>query len=323
MKAHQLTYLFLLIAVTSIAQKMPPIKKNINTTEFTTIGGIKQCINIKSADTTKPVLLYLHGGPGESVMTIADTFTTKLQQEFVVVQWDQRGSGKTAEANASGAPFSLTTMKMDTYELTQYLLKRFKQKKLYLVGHSFGTVLGFYMADKYPQLLNAYIAISPTINTMESEELNLQKIKSKAKETNNEQALQELATVKIPYENWEQMFFCYKWMWMFDGKLSKPGDVEELKAFAKEWSAKWLGIYNDVERQNLLKTLPIINCPVYFFVGRTDFQTNFAVTEKYYNSLKAPKKKLYWFEKSAHNVPFSEPDLMQEIIVKQVLQETH
>ncbi len=323
MKAHQLTYLFLLIAVTSIAQKMPPIKKNINTTEFTTIGGIKQCINIKSADTTKPVLLYLHGGPGESVMTIADTFTTKLQQEFVVVQWDQRGSGKTAEVNASGASFSLTTMKTDTYEVTQYLLKRFKQKKLYLVGHSFGTILGFYMADKYPQLLNAYIAISPNINVMESEQLNLQKIKSKAEETHNEQAIKELSTLKMPYENWEQMFYSRKWMWIFDGKLSKPEDIEELRVFEKEWSSKWQTIYNEIEQQNFFKTLPSINCPVYFFVGRTDFQTNFAVTEKYYNVVKAPKKKLYWFEKSGHNVPFSEPDLVQEIIIKQILQEAH
>lgn len=323
MKAHRLTFLFLLLAFTGIAQKMPPINRSINTTEFITINGIKQCINIKSADTTKPLLLFLHGGPGESVMTVADTFTMKLQQEFVVVQWDQRGSGKTAEANPSTAPFTLATMYEDTYEVTQYLLKRFKQKKLYLVGHSFGTILGFYMADKHPELLHAYIAISANINAMESEQLNLEKIKLKAGETHNEQAIKELSTVKIPYENWEQMFYTYKWMWTFDGKLSKPEDVEELKAFAKEWGTKWLTIYNEVERQNFFKTLPSINCPVYFFVGRTDFQTNFAVTEKYYNALKAPKKKLYWFEKSGHNVLFSEPDLMQEIIIQQIVQEIH
>lgn len=293
-----------------------------NSTEFITIGGIKQCISIKSTDTSKPVLLFLHGGPGESVMTVSDTFTTKLQQEFVVVQWDQRGSGKTAEANQPAATFTLTTMCADTYEVTHYLLNRFHQKKLYLVGHSFGTVLGFYMADHYPQLLNAYIAISPNINPIESEQLNLQKIKSRAEQMHNEQALQELSTVKIPYENWEQMFYCYKWMWMFDGKLSKPQEVEELKTFAKQWCSKWLPVYNEVERKNFFKTLPSINCPVYFFAGRTDFQTNFAVTENYFNFLKAPKKKLFWFEKSGHNVPFSEPDLMQEIIIQQVLPET-
>src|SRR3954468_11256995 len=68
----------------------------INQKQAVEIGGIQQWISLKGADDQAPVLLYLHGGPGNSVMNYAGKFTSELQKHFVVVHWDQRASGKTA-----------------------------------------------------------------------------------------------------------------------------------------------------------------------------------------------------------------------------------
>ncbi|HZI53206.1 MAG TPA: alpha/beta hydrolase, partial [Chitinophagaceae bacterium] len=141
-------YLLLLLLIGNQSFCQTPIEKN----EVITIGGIKQYIRIKGKDVSKPILLFLHGGPGSSLMSKADGFTGKLQQHFVVVQWDQRETGETLRLNKSPEPLRPGLFYNDTHDLIDSLLRRFQQPKLYLAGYSWGTVPGFQMADKYPGL---------------------------------------------------------------------------------------------------------------------------------------------------------------------------
>ena len=113
---------------------------SIEKTEIINIGGIKQYIRIKGKDSSKPLLLFLHGGPGSSLMSKADQFTGKLQQHFVVVQWDQRETGETLRLNKSSEPLRVNLFFNDTHDLIDSLLKRFQRPKLYLAGYSWGTV---------------------------------------------------------------------------------------------------------------------------------------------------------------------------------------
>lgn len=73
---------------------------------------------------------------------------------------------------------------------------------------------------------------------------------------------------------------------------------------------------------NQMENIPSLQCPVYFFAGRKDFQTNATITEKFYKKLKAPKKNFFWFEKSGHNLPETETALMQDIIINKILPAT-
>ena len=152
-------------------------------------------------------MLFLHGGPGNSVIHYAEKFTHKLQEHFIVVQWDQRNAGKTLTLNKSPEPLTIDLFESDTHQIIDSLLKRFHQPKLYLVGHSWGTFLGFYMAKNYPELLYAYIPICPMINQQESERITLASMKEKASKAGNEEALRELSLVKIPFENGETAVF--------------------------------------------------------------------------------------------------------------------
>src|SRR5687767_14404411 len=131
-------FLFLISEVT-FAQKA------IDTVSIIDIGGIRQYITIKGKDRLNPVLLFLHGGPGGSVLNYADRFTSKLQEKFVVVQWDQRETGRTLELNPSPVALTFDLFCRDTHQLITHLLGRFNHKKIYLVGHSWGTALGFQM----------------------------------------------------------------------------------------------------------------------------------------------------------------------------------
>jgi pimeloyl-ACP methyl ester carboxylesterase len=305
----KLLLLIFLPALTIASGAQTPISKDLTVT----IGGIRQFMTIKGKDTTRPLLLFLHGGPGGSVLGYADKFTNKLQEHFVVVQWDQRETGKTKALNASPVPLTPTLFVNDTHELIDTLLHRFHQPKLFLMGHSWGTYLGFRMAAQYPELLHAFIAIGPMVYQQESERLILQQMKDKAAKENDQKKLQELNTIKIPFENGHQLYTHRKLLYDYIGK---PFNVTE--AYVVAWSATWLAVFNEASKENFMQTLPQVRCPIYFCIGRKDVQTHFSLVEQYYKQVEAPKKNLFWFEHSAHAVPSSEPERLQEVVIHEV-----
>ena len=280
------------------------------------IGGIRQYVTISGDEPSLPLLLFLHGGPGGSVMNYADKFTDKLRQHFIVIQWDQRETGRTRELNPSPMPLSLALFQSDTRALIDTLLRRFGREKLYLAGHSWGTALGFDIARKYPDRLYAFIAIGPMINQLESERISLSMMKEKARKTGNRQETEELAGVTVPFASAGQLYFHRKWLSVLAGSRKTLSEN-----YVKEWAATWLPVFNEASKENLLETLPEIGCPVYFFLGKNDYQTNSAIAEAYYNVVKAPKKGLFWFD-CAHSIPSAQPQRMQQVIIEKVLPET-
>ncbi len=288
----------------------------IDTTEEISIGGIRQFITIEGKDRSLPILLFLHGGPGGSVMNYSDRFTGKLQEHFVVVQWDQRETGRTLLLNPSPVPLTLPVFQRDTHELITALLERFHREKLYLAGHSWGTALGFHIARNYPNLLYAYMAIGPMIYQAESERMALSLMKEKASRKGNERALKELTQVNIPFENGLQLYYHRKWLQDLSGRRPTLN-----QKYVEDWAARWLVVFNEASRDNLFETLPAVACPVYFFLGKKDYQTNSTLAEKYYMQLKAPRKELFWFN-TGHSIPSSDPEGLQEVIIRTVLPQT-
>lgn len=309
----KVTILITLCFAVTIALAGQPIDRE----EMVLIGGIRQYITLQGKDSSMPLLLFLHGGPGGSVMSYSHKFTDKLQEHFVVIQWDQRETGRTRMTNPSPVPLSYDIFKHDTRELIQFLLKRFEREKLYLAGHSWGTALGFHIASDYPALLYAYIPIGPMINQRESERIALGIMKEKAMKTGNREEMAELATVRIPFETGKQLYYHRKWLLDFAGSTKNLS-----QRYVEDWSATWLKIFNEASGENLMECLPAIECPVYFFVGRKDYQTNSKITETYFTALQAPKKALFWFELSGHSIPSSEPDRLQDLIIEQILPQT-
>jgi pimeloyl-ACP methyl ester carboxylesterase len=285
----------------------------IDTAMAINIGGIRQWISIKGADDSNPVLLFLHGGPGNSVMGYSDKFTGELQKKFVVVQWDQRESGKTAELNPSPKSPFVALMESDAIEVIKYLNTRFGQKKIYLMGHSWGGFLGLLIAAHYPEMLHAYIAVSPMVEQLESERISLRWMIEKAKGEKNTEALNQLATIKVPFENGEQLYYHRSWL------LHYMGGKKPEKQFVIEWSVKWLHLFNEASAINFFELAPALRCPVYFFVGANDLQTNHNITADYFKVVKDDNKKLYVFENTAHNLPTAQPAKLQETILKDVL----
>ena len=122
---------------------------SIATLQLVRLGGHDQWIEIRGASAEKPVLLYLSGGPGQSDLPYSRVFFADLARDFVVVGWDQRGTGKSYPA-LDPATLTLDRAVADTIELTDYLRARFDERKIYLLGESWGTILGVLAAQRRP-----------------------------------------------------------------------------------------------------------------------------------------------------------------------------
>jgi len=281
----------------------------INIHQSVKIGGIQQWIEIKSEKDDNPVLLFLHGGPGNSAMGYAHKFTSELRKHFIVVLWDQRETGKTLRLNPTNQPLSLSLMESDVKEMTDYVCTRFSKKKIYLMGHSWGGFLALRMAARYPEEVAACLAISPMIDQLASEKLSLEWMRAQAKKSNNLPAIAELSQIKVPFENASQIYWHRHWLAIFTG--NRPPN----KIYVEQWATRWLSAFNEASAINFRTHTPSFGCPVYLFIGEKDYQTHFSIAQDYITSLKAEKKELFWFKNSGHNLNLTEPKKLQAIII--------
>lgn len=318
-----LSFLFILLGCHPSSNNGPTTStpsNPIDTNEIVEIGGIRQFFQIRGKQDTLPLLLYLHGGPGQAVSQHSAVLTSELEKHFIVVHWDQRKSGKTKDLNENSEAPTLKQLYSDSEAVLNYLLKRFDRQKVTLVGHSWGTILGFHLASTYPQQINQLVAISPPVNTLKSNQIALKLLQNHFTKNNDTKAIQQLSAIEIPHQNLEQKIIQYRWQTVYNGENVTDKQLEKAMPFFEQWEKDWGALAKETESIDFNLLYPTLKCPVYFFVGRKDYQTNFELTATYFKQLSAPLKDLFWFEKSAHNVPRTEPELMQKRIIDIALQ---
>lgn len=166
--------------------------------EIITIGGVPQWISIRARDRNAPILLVLHGGPGFTVSPVSDYYMRDWEEFFTVVQWDQRGAGKSHRSDGKEplAPtLTIDRLVRDTEELIELLRNRFKRDRIVLVAHSFGTVLGVKVAQRRPDLLHAYVGMGQFVDAMRSEALGYEATLADARAEKNAEAIAALEAI--------------------------------------------------------------------------------------------------------------------------------
>ncbi|MVB11992.1 alpha/beta hydrolase fold protein [Caprobacter fermentans] len=140
---------------------------------FIEINGSKQCMFLQSENTENPVLLYIHGGPGAPEIAFAEKYPTGLEKLFTVCWWEQRGSGISYNRKITPKEMTLEQMVSDTIEVTNYLRNRFGKEKIYIMGHSWGSLLGAITVKQQPEFFHAYIGIGQVVQQDRSERLRI------------------------------------------------------------------------------------------------------------------------------------------------------
>jgi len=305
----------------------------INVIEKKVIGGIEQSFLIQGEDPANPVLLFLHGGPSMPLPGISSrgrdytivTNVKKLVKHYTVVFWDQRGTGKSFHDNIPAGEMAISQFVDDTLELTDCLREKFRQQKIYLFAHSWGTLIGLQAVSQKPDLYYAYYGLSQIVSWTENDKLGYKWAVAEAEKRNNQKALQDLAAVgEPPYtESLEQWAVLRKWQQRFgtliytDQEIKHPGYAKIASDFIFSQDYSLADIYNtffkgfkliytpdfvrEVATIDFAQTIPAVKLPVTFIHGSKDVHVHGSLLEEYYNKLHAEKgKRLIWMEKSGH-----------------------
>lgn len=302
--------------------------------EQTRLGGMQQWLLIRGANQVNPILLFLHGGPGSPYMGLSHAFQQELEKHFVVVQWDQRGSGKSLP-NTPKQSMTVKQFQADTHELVLQLKDRFQRKKIFLLGHSWGAYLGLAEAKKHPENIYAYIGTGQMIDLIKQEQLSHQFVLERAKAESNNKAINELIEIGTPpyRQIVNGMETKYSWLWHYGGMIEgETGPAPFVKALIKSKEYSLLDINKfvsgmsfslqnlaDNEGENfwqLKAPAPDLefNCPIYFVTGEHDYVTPASLIEKYANELRAPEKQSFIIKQAGHFAFFTNPHEFSNIV---------
>jgi proline iminopeptidase len=135
------------------------VNQRVELRQRVVLGGLPQQVLVRGADAANPLLLILHGGPGFAEMPLFTTYHADLEQHFLVAHWDQRGAGLSHAPDIPAESMTLRQFVADALELIDWLTDRFAQDKVYLLGHSWGSLLGATLASERPEKLHAYVGV--------------------------------------------------------------------------------------------------------------------------------------------------------------------
>jgi pimeloyl-ACP methyl ester carboxylesterase len=158
------------------------------------VNDTLQWILIRSESATNPVVLFVHGGPGTSWLTLMRKNTQPLEKYFTVVNWDQRRAGKSFSAGRF-AEMTMGAFADDLIALSSDLARRFHKNKILLVGHSWGSVIGVIAASRRPDLFSAYIGIGQMSRMAESELISYKWTLEQAERAKDQSSVKKLTDI--------------------------------------------------------------------------------------------------------------------------------
>jgi pimeloyl-ACP methyl ester carboxylesterase len=312
------------------------IEKSIASIEKIKLGGIDQYLIIRGADTTKPVMLYLHGGPGSPEVSFMRETNTAIENDFVMVYWEQRGAGKSYSKDIPAETMNLDQFIADTKELSEILARRFNKEKIYIMGHSWGSFLGILTAYQYPELFHAYLGVGQVCHQYKGEQISFEWVKEQAEKNNDVDAIEALGKLSFPdstdnSKTWLDFLMVVRnYTMQFGGgvthEMHSMWPVLKMVLNAKEYtfaekttfmSGSLLSLdklWPSVINTNLFTEIDSMQVPVYIFQGKFDYQTPYVVAKEFYDQLKAPEKQFFTFENSAHSPVMEEVEKFNSII---------
>jgi pimeloyl-ACP methyl ester carboxylesterase len=328
-----LALILLLSPLSASAQSKTPEKsvspnQLIQEEKFIEINGIEQWVTIKG-NGAKPAILFIHGGPGSPISPYSDNLYKEFEKDFIIVQWDQRGSGRTFGRSAppdltpeylQANPLTLDQMANDGVVLTQYLLKHLGKRKLILFGTSWGSALGVKIVCKQPDLFYAYVGHSQIV-TPGIDKVLYEKLYKMAESKSDKDALDVLNAIgKPPYDRAKKTGQLLRVVKKYEKAASEPAPESwfvESSAYNNEKDNQnradgddysfvnytgdsKLGVASMSAGIDLIRDNTEFKVPVYLIQGNEDILTPKEASQRYFDNIKAPQKKYYLLPKTAH-----------------------
>jgi len=304
-------------------------KNNISIREKININNSEQYIFLVGKNKNNPILLFLHGGPGSPEVGMVDfSKDILLENYFTVCYWEQRGAGLSYKARLKSKEMTMEQMVSDTIAITEYLQKRFKQKQIYIMGHSWGSLLGIKTIEQKPEYYKAYFGIGQVTNQLLSEQLAYPYLLNHAKNIKDTTAVRKLNKIDIYASNFPTNKYMINIRTKYMNKYG-VGIAHDKKQLSKIMKSLFLfkgysildflkyglgslyamkSYFSVVLDENLIENNISLKVPVYIFHGVYDKQVSYDLAIEYFTKLDAPDKKFFSYPNSAHSPIFEEPN---------------
>jgi pimeloyl-ACP methyl ester carboxylesterase len=304
---------------------------------FVPIGGIEQWITIKGASRDNPVVLFVHGGPGNSQSPFADAMFAGWEKDFTLVQWDQRGAGRTYGRTGPSIEATLTLERIvdDGIEVAEYLTRHLHKKRIVIVGGSWGSLVGIHLAKKRPDLFTAYIGTAQLVNMRENTLASYERVLAYARETKDAAAVEELTQLGPPpfvgFAKWRTF---RKWRNAYQAKLataprpdSKPAAEYATEKDLADYEAaddlnfahfnfvgtSMTGPMMDIDLRKLGRDFKI---PVYIVQGAVDMNAVPEIARDYLNWIEAPAREFILVPDTAHSDSIASLAQVHQVLTK-------
>ncbi len=293
---------------------------------FVSIGGIDQWISIRGEDQSNPVLLVIHGGPGSCY----SIFTPQLQtweKHFTVVQWDQRGAGKTfgRMGSRSRSAISLKQLASDGIDVAEYLCARLRKEKLFLLASSMGSTFGMQIARSRPDMFHAYIGTDQNVGMIRGRDETHRQLLHRLRTHGLTKGVRAIERIGADPTLWTPDDFTAVAQWTM--KSDPPGFHRTIKLlkdavwYAPGWNLRDVRAFVAGMRFSLERLLPEIvrydawahgtqfALPIFIFQGENDVLTTPAIARAFFEDIVAPIKQMELIPGAGHFAAFLQPEL--------------
>jgi|SRR5579872_1278102 len=296
------------------------------------LGGLDQWVMIRGESLANPPLIFLHGGPGMTEMRFFRRFNAPLEKSFTIVNWDQRGVGKSFDRKIPRSSMTVEQFIADLDELVEAVRTRVGKRKVAIFGHSWGSALGVLYAARFPEKVAVYVGSGQIGDWPAGESSSYAFVLAEAERRNNRKALKELRAIGPPPHTAKKLWVQRTWLQRFAGQLEAralwnmgrillggpESSICDLPNFLHGFRFSLDAMWAEVSALNLMNVAPAFQMPVFFFLGRRDHWVPPEISVAYFDLLIAPSKKLVWFEESGHEPFMDEPDKFNAAMVELV-----
>ncbi len=309
-------------------------KVAIDTSEYVDVDGAKLFLTVRGSDRRAPILLWLHGGPGGAERPLFRYFNSALEAHFVVAYWDQRGAGRSFDPDADPHLLTVDRHLADLNIVVDHLKHVHAAEKVVLVGHSWGSALGLLYAREHPEKMSAYIGVAQVVSTRASQQVQHDFVLAQATRRHDSAVLKDLQRLgPPPYRSAADVLAAERLANQYGAIFHKPPNQVwvmvrgmfgglvtpwEIPRFIRGNNVSLEAMNDELLQLDLARAVPRVDVPVIFMLGRYDRHVDAETAAAYFATLHAPVKRLVWFENSAHNIPFEEPELFDATVVEEL-----
>lgn len=310
----------------------------INQTIEVNINGQKQWLYIRGKNLNNPVMLYVDGGPGKPSTPWLHLIQLELEKHVTIIHWEQRGSGKSYNPNIPPETMNIAQFVDDGAAVIDWIRNKLDADKIYIMGHSWGSMLGLLLTQKFPEKITAYIGTGQAVSLPAGHSLAYQTILNHARQNADTKTVTTLERIgQPPYakhqqKQYEELF----WLMVkngceLHGKSSYNSfyaDIYSTPLYSLSDHMKWFNgnqfstkhMLDELQNLDMRQAVPEVKVPVYILHGRHDCNASATLAEAYFNQLKAPTKQFIWFENSAHSPNMEQPKKFQQAVINIIQQ---